>query len=126
MLSNAASCQPNHILKMIGRYYHPTKIKYITLFSICQVLLTIKIVDPAVGVEVGAYVAIGGDHDKFVGAFYIINIIAVLLFDLVENIRIIRNPRGGFFVFRGGGEAHVDTVLLVVLIQKIFVSEFER
>lgn len=126
MLPNAAPYQLGHTPKMIGRHHHPTKIKYITLFRICQVLLTVKIIYPAVGIKVGAEISVGGDYDKFVSALDVINVVAVLFFDLVESVGIGRHAGGCLFVFLGGGEAHIDTVLLIMLVEKIFVPEFER
>ncbi len=82
-IPNAAPYQLGHTPKMNGRSNSRPIYQYTTLLAFCQVLLTIKVVDAAVGVEIGSQISVFGHDNKLVCAFYVIYVVTVIRFDLV-------------------------------------------
>lgn len=61
----------------------PTLSSISHFFVFVKYLLAVKIINSAIGVEVRSEIAVCGDYNKFVGALYVVNVVAVLGFGLV-------------------------------------------
>ncbi len=78
-----------------------------------------------IGEKIRSDIAVGGDYNELIGRFYVVHVVAVLFFCLVESVGISGDCRRCFLVLGGGGESHILAVLLVMLIEQFLASEFQ-
>ena len=91
----------------------------------CRKLLSVEILQSVTRPEVGADIPVSRDNHEFIGLFYIIDIVAVLGFRLVESVRIVHDSRGAALIFFLSFVTEFISVLFKMLFAQIPVPECE-